>query len=90
MRPEPVGLLGFLVFAATAAAWGPAGAATPADYWNDFQRARFQEQVTTTLRIDNDSLLLNRNDGVYTSGVQLTRAFRLDAGAANSMQPVVT
>ena len=90
MRPEPVGLLGFLVFAATAAAWGPAGAATPADYWNDFQRARFQEQVTTTLRIDNDSLLLNRNDGFYTSGVQLTRAFRLDAGAAGPVPPAVS
>ena len=68
----------------------PACAATAADYWNDFQRARSQDQVTTTLRIDNDSLLLNRNDGFYTSGVQLSRAFRLDGGGDAALQPIVT
>ncbi|MBC7514294.1 MAG: lipid A deacylase LpxR family protein [Herminiimonas sp.] len=85
MRPQRGTLFALLVLAASTAAC----AATPADFWNDFQRARSQEQVTTTLRIDNDSLLLNRNDGFYTSGAQLTRAFRLDAGAAGPMQPVV-
>lgn len=31
---------------------------------------------TTTLDIDNDSLLLNRADGLYTSGVRLTQNYR--------------
>jgi hypothetical protein len=31
---------------------------------------------TTTLDIDNDSLMLNRADGLYTSGVRLTQNYR--------------
>lgn len=32
---------------------------------------------TTTLDIDNDSLLLNRSDGLYTSGIRLTQNYRV-------------
>lgn len=32
---------------------------------------------TTTLDIDNDSLLLRGNDGLYTSGLRLSQSFRL-------------
>ncbi len=88
------GLATLVALAVLALGCMPACAATPGDdwsvYWNEFQRARSQEQVTTTLRIDNDSLLLNDRDGFYTSGAQLTRAFRLDAGAAGSTQPLLT
>lgn len=86
MRPGPVVLATLLALAAVA----PAGAATTADYWREFQHAMSQQQVTTTLRIDNDSLLLNRNDGFYTSGARLTRSFRLDTGAADPLQPLVS
>ncbi len=34
-------------------------------------------RVTSTLDIDNDSLLLNRSDGQYTSGVRFTKNYRL-------------
>ena len=32
---------------------------------------------TSTLEIDNDSLLLRRDDGLYTSGVRFSRSYRL-------------
>lgn len=35
---------------------------------------------TTTLDIDNDSLLLNRADGLYTSGLRLTQNYRQRQG----------
>jgi lipid A 3-O-deacylase len=35
----------------------------------DYQRARTEGRVTHALGIDNDSLLLNRDDGFYTSGL---------------------
>ena len=65
-----------------------AGAATPADYVADFQRARAQDQATTTVDIDNDTLLLNHHDGFYTSGLRLTREFALDRAASGSGQAV--
>ena len=32
---------------------------------------------TSTLEIDNDSLLMRRDDGLYTSGVRFSRGYRL-------------
>ncbi len=41
---------------------------------------------TTTLEIDNDSLLLQRDDGLYTSGLRLTRTYRVrEAGGWRSL-----
>ncbi len=40
---------------------------------------------TTTLEIDNDSLLLQRDDGLYTSGLRLTRTYQVrEAGGWRS------
>jgi lipid A 3-O-deacylase len=57
------------------------GATTLADQLAEFQRARAQGQATTTVDIDNDTLLLNHHDGFYTSGLRLTREFALDREA---------
>lgn len=58
-----------------------AGAVPLSDLRSEFQRARSQNQVTTTVDLDNDALLFQRNDGFYTSGLRLTRQFALDGGA---------
>lgn len=63
---------------------GTALAQSVGDFWRDFQQAREQGRATTTIDIDNDSLLLNRNDGFYTSGVRLTRQFSLPPGGIGS------
>ena len=52
-------------------------AADIGDFWAEFQRARSQNRATTTIVVDNDTLLLNHNDGFYTSGLELTRQFAL-------------
>lgn len=64
-------------------ATGQAGAQSLAADWQAFQQARETGVATTIVDIDNDSLLLNRKDGFYTSGVRLTRQFgpRDEAGA---------
>jgi lipid A 3-O-deacylase len=46
-----------------------------ADGWQDFQRVRQQGTSTVVLDIDNDSLLLQKNDGFYTSGVRITQQY---------------
>ena len=52
-------------------------AQSPGDFWRDFQQAREQGRATTIIDLDNDTLLFNRNDGFYTSGIRLTRQFSL-------------
>jgi len=46
----------------------------------DYQRARAEGRVSHLLEIDNDSLLFNRNDGFYTSGVRYTQLHSLRIG----------
>ncbi|HEX2531247.1 MAG TPA: lipid A deacylase LpxR family protein [Burkholderiaceae bacterium] len=48
-----------------------AEAQTSRDLIDDFRRASMQGKTSIVLGIDNDSLLLNRNDGFYTSGVRI-------------------
>lgn len=45
----------------------------------DFRTAMAQGASSIVLDIDNDSLLLNRNDGLYSSGVRLSQQYALDA-----------
>jgi hypothetical protein len=69
MRAFSIGIL--LTLAATAA---QADAATTADGLSElFARGR----PTWTLDIDNDSLLLNRADGLYTSGLRVSGNYRV-------------
>ena len=65
-------------------------AADVGDFWIEFQRARSQNQVTTSLVVDNDTLLLNHNDGFYTSGLQLTRQFALDGGSGSAKPAAIS
>ncbi len=45
-----------------------------------YQEAARHGQASTEIGIDNDSLLLNRDDGFYSSGLQLTRVYTLRDG----------
>jgi len=75
MRAFSIGIL--LALAATAVTAAQADAATAADGLSElFARGR----PTWTLDIDNDSLLLNRADGLYTSGLRFSGNYRLRDG----------
>ncbi len=65
--------LGFLLIAASAQS--DAGAA--GNVLDDFQAAAAQGKSTTLFNIDNDTLLLNKNDGFYTSGVRIEQQYAL-------------
>lgn len=45
---------------------------------DDYQKARVEGRVSHIFNVDNDTLLLNRDDGFYTSGVRYTRLYILD------------
>jgi len=47
----------------------------------DYQRTRAEGRLTHLLEIDNDSLLLNKNDGFYTSGLRYTQMHSLRIGS---------
>ncbi len=51
--------------------------ATGDDASDELRRIFAQGRSTTTLDIDNDSLLLRNDDGLYTSGLRLSQNFRL-------------
>ena len=51
----------------------------------DFQKASNDGVSSFTLDIDNDSLLLNKDDGFYTSGVRLGQKFTLRAPTASTV-----
>lgn len=72
----------FLVYcllALLASASDQAPAQSTDNFWRDFQRARELGRVTTTIDLDNDTLLFKRDDKFYTSGLRLTRQFSLPA-----------
>jgi lipid A 3-O-deacylase len=66
-------LIGYVLIAACA----QAGAGALDNALDDFQKARAQGKTTTLLNIDNDTLLLNKKDGFYTSGVRLEQRYAL-------------
>lgn len=47
------------------------------DFAVDYQNVRTNGKVTHTVDIDNDTLLLNRDDGFYTSGLRYTHTTAL-------------
>lgn len=59
-----------------------------ADGWLDFQRVRQQGASTVVLDIDNDSLLLQKNDGFYTSGARVTQQYALRSGDGERLDMV--
>ena len=63
--------------------WGggsPAQAQTVSDYLDGFRHAVAEGRTTHTLDIDNDSLLLTRRDGYYSSGLRYTQEHELQEG----------
>lgn len=47
------------------------------DLYDEFLRARAEGKASIAVDIDNDSLLLNKRDGFYTSGARVTREYWL-------------
>lgn len=54
-----------------------------ADGWQDFQHVRQQGASTVVLDIDNDSLLLQKNDGFYTSGARIAQQYAMHSGSGD-------
>ncbi len=48
--------------------------------WDEWQQVRQNGQARWALDIDNDSLLLKKDDGLYTSGYRLQRSYNLIQG----------
>jgi hypothetical protein len=66
-----------LIAAATVLASCPAAANPAGDFLDGFRHASAQGQASTRLFIDNDTLLLNKSDGFYTSGGRIAREYWL-------------
>lgn len=76
-------LSAFLLAGTGAALSGWAGSASAEGLdalWNDYQRVAGQGKGEHIVGIDNDTLLLNKNDGFYTSGLRYTRKHTLEEG----------
>lgn len=56
---------------------GVAEAGTMSAFLDDFRKAREQGRTSHVVSIDNDTLLLNRDDGFYTSGMSYGQASTL-------------
>lgn len=74
---RPVSLLPLLCLIA-----GPvvAQSASPQPSGDELREIFAKGRATTTLDIDNDSLLLRNEDGLYTSGLRLSQSFRVRGG----------
>lgn len=68
---------GFLLSAACACA----GAESLSGLLADYQKVSAEGRTIHILDIDNDSLLLNKNDGFYTSGLRYARQHTIDTAA---------
>lgn len=44
-------------------------------YLDDFKQAKTEGKATALIGVDNDTLMLNRNDGFYTSGLRFTQQY---------------
>ncbi|HEY8609337.1 MAG TPA: lipid A deacylase LpxR family protein [Noviherbaspirillum sp.] len=51
------------------------------DFFSDYAAARTHGTASHLIDIDNDTLLLNRNDGFYSSGVRYSHVHSVDSGA---------
>ena len=69
--------LGAIIFCLSLIAAASAQAAGIGDLAADFRQALEQGKASTLAEIDNDSLLLKRDDRFYTSGMGITRQYAL-------------
>jgi lipid A 3-O-deacylase len=70
-------ILAILLGAAAASVY----AETPGGLLADYQKVSAEGRTVHVLDIDNDSLLLNKNDGFYTSGIRYTQLHTIDTAA---------
>jgi lipid A 3-O-deacylase len=59
----------------------PVYAGSVSEFVNDFRQAAARGQAAHVLDIDNDSLLLTRRDGFYSSGLRYTQQYELHEGS---------
>jgi|GEM_PF-887586 len=69
-----------LAAAVLAAVAGSAQAGPFGDLYEEYQRTRAHGKASLAIAVDNDSLLLNKDDGFYTSGARLHVQYRLGDG----------
>jgi lipid A 3-O-deacylase len=81
-RPVSCSLVlgGLLVFGAHLAHANPFS-----DFLDGYRQARDNGKTSHRIGIDNDTLLLNRDDGFYTSGLSYTQAHTLQQGGQASV-----
>jgi hypothetical protein len=65
-------------------ACGAAAAAGFPELMREYELVSARGRASTKLWIDNDSLLLNRDDGFYSSGLRLTREYALREGGRHT------
>lgn len=70
-------IAGCVLLAASAGAL----ADTSAGLFADYAKVKAEGKTAHIVDIDNDTLLLNNNDGFYTSGMRYTQSYTLDDGA---------
>jgi lipid A 3-O-deacylase len=78
-KPPPVLIVGLLLICISHAAQSQ----TPVDWIDDFRRAVAEGGTSHLFEIDNDTLLLNRNDGFYSSGLRYSQRYAMH-GADNT------
>lgn len=69
-----------IVFCLAMLAAGSAGATSFSDIVTEYENVRTKGTVTHLVDIDNDTLLLDRDDGFYTSGMRYTDVRSLRSG----------
>ena len=74
-----------LIVGGMLAAGAQAHADLLSDSWQDFQRVRQQGNSAVVLDIDNDSLLLQKNYGFYTSGARVTQQHAVRGGSGERL-----
>lgn len=72
----------YLIGCVLLAACNWAGAGTLSGLLADYQSVRAEGRSSHVVDIDNDTLLLNRNDGFYTSGMRYAYTQTLERGGA--------
>src|ERR1035437_5842720 len=80
--PLPKSIIACLLLVACA----QASAGSFSDGLDEFRRVMAEGKASTSADIDNDSLLLKKDDGFYTSGMRIRREFTLrDADKATTV-----
>lgn len=66
-------------------AWTQVNAASIGELAADFRQAMEQGKASTLVEIDNDTMMLKRDDRFYTSGTGITRQYAMHDGGATTV-----